>query len=173
MLRELNEHTMPELKSTRDLFAELYVAGLFADAGWHLYFPKRDHGFDFIITKTVGDKIVIRPVQVKGLYPTAEKTDKRLYGYRGKLTQLHSEMVLAMPYFPVSREPAPLFTAFLPRIRIRSNKNKQDQQYAYPASFIDGSPIKRPYFSRFFDAPGLALVETLNFPQEQPEKPIA
>jgi len=41
-------------KKTRDLFAELYVAGALAHAGWHIYFPKRDFGFDFIITKRVG-----------------------------------------------------------------------------------------------------------------------
>jgi hypothetical protein len=85
---------------TRDLFAEFYVAGLFADAGWHLYFPKRDFGFDFIATKQVSDSMIIRPVQVKGLYPTAAKKDKDAYGYSGRLTQLHIDMVLAMPFFP-------------------------------------------------------------------------
>lgn len=37
----------------RDFFAELYVAGILGDAGWSIYFPKRDVGFDFIITKEV------------------------------------------------------------------------------------------------------------------------
>jgi len=35
----------------RDFFAELYVAGILGDAGWSIYFPKRDVGFDFIATK--------------------------------------------------------------------------------------------------------------------------
>ena len=52
--------------------AELHVAGLFAEAGWRVYFPHRDDGFDFIAAKPVDGKIVIRPVQVKGKYPEAE-----------------------------------------------------------------------------------------------------
>src|SRR5229473_1817256 len=57
-----------------DYFAELYVAGRFADAGWNVYFPHRDKGFDFIISKPhaeVGQ--LIRPVQVKGKYPRVRK----------------------------------------------------------------------------------------------------
>jgi len=34
-----------------DFFAELYVAGRFADAGWNVYFPRRDRGFDFIASR--------------------------------------------------------------------------------------------------------------------------
>jgi hypothetical protein len=49
---------------TRDYFAELYVAGLFGDAGWAVYFPKRDVGFDFVVSKQVGARMLIRPVQV-------------------------------------------------------------------------------------------------------------
>lgn len=37
-----------------DYFAELYVAGGFADAGWNVYFPHRDQGFDFIVSKSNG-----------------------------------------------------------------------------------------------------------------------
>ena len=55
--------------ATRDYFAELYVAGLFGDAGWSVYFPKRDVGFDFIATKSIDGDVLIRPIQVKGLYP--------------------------------------------------------------------------------------------------------
>lgn len=160
---------MPSPVSTRDLFAELYVAGLFADAGWHIYFPKRDYGFDFIATKRIKDSIILRPVQVKGLYPTATKTDKKVYGYSGILTQLHPEMVLAIPFFPVSHEPSPLFTAFLPHIQIRHRQNKPDQYYAFPASFTDGKPAVRLHFRRFFDADGLRLAEKTDFKNAQPE----
>lgn len=38
----------------RDYFAELHVAGNFGDAGWNVYFPRRDKGFDFIVTKEIG-----------------------------------------------------------------------------------------------------------------------
>ena len=58
--------------ATRDMFAELYVAGLFADAGWDVYFPKRDRGFDFIATKSVDGTIVVRPVQVKEIRPRCD-----------------------------------------------------------------------------------------------------
>jgi hypothetical protein len=49
---------------TRDYFAELYVAGVFGNAGRAVYFPKRDEGFDFIVTKAVGMNVLIRPVKV-------------------------------------------------------------------------------------------------------------
>jgi hypothetical protein len=156
--------------STRDLFAEFYVAGLFADAGWQLYFPKRDHGFDFIATKLVRDSIVIRPVQVKGLYPTAIKKDKATYGYKGQLSQVHDDMVLAMPFFPTTRGPAPVFTAFLPIRQIRPHKSKLNEYSAQPALFRDGKPIMRRDFRRFFDDLGLQLMERRDFANACPEK---
>jgi hypothetical protein len=59
---------------TSDYFAELYVAGRFAEAGWNVYFPRRDRGFDFIVSKALPDgQQLLRPVQVKGKYPTDEK----------------------------------------------------------------------------------------------------
>lgn len=149
--------------STRDLFAELYVAGLFADAGWHIYFPKRDHGFDFIASKLIRDSNLLRPVQVKGRYPTTGKTDKRTYGYTGTLSALHPEMVLAIPFFPINREPSPLFTAFLPRCQIRPRRNKPEEYYAFPASFSAGAPAVRRDFRHFVDAEGLQLMETADF----------
>lgn len=155
--------------STRDLFAELYVAGLLADAGWHLYFPKRDYGFDFIATKVVRSSIIIRPVQVKGLYPTESKKKKAVYGYSGKLTQLHRDMVLAMPFFPVTREPSPLFTAFLPFCQVRPRNNKPGKYYAFPACFREGAPVMRRDFRRFFDAAGLQLLEAEDFANAKPE----
>ncbi len=96
-----------------DYLAELYVAGLLADSGWNIYFPHRDEGFDFIISKCVEADMILRPVQVKGKYPTTGKTNKTSYGYVGKLSALHPEMVLAIPYF--SRDCAcktPLCTAY-------------------------------------------------------------
>ena len=160
---------MPAPASTRDLFAELYVAGLLADAGWQLYFPKRDHGFDYVITKLVRGAIIIRPVQVKGLYPTPAKTDKNVYGYSGELSQLHAEMVLAIPFFPTTRERSPLFTAFLPYRQVRPRTNKLGEYSAFPASFRGGVPVPRRDFRRFFDSAGLQLMETEDFPNAQPE----
>src|SRR4051812_34072215 len=105
---------MPKSPETRDIFAELYVAGSLADAGWNVYFPTRDIGFDFIVTKTVNTQIAIRPVQVKGKYPTAGKGDVDFYGYGGRVSQLHREMVLAIPFFATTRSPAPAHVAYMP-----------------------------------------------------------
>lgn len=78
-----------------DYFAELYVAGRFADAGWNVYFPHRDRGFDFIVSKqTINGDYLIRPVQVKGKYPTESKRNWPVYGFVGRLSTLHDEMVL-------------------------------------------------------------------------------
>jgi hypothetical protein len=48
-----------------------------------------------------------RPGQVKGKYPTADKTDKNVYGYIGKLTELHPDMVLAIPFSRRFSNPSP------------------------------------------------------------------
>lgn len=157
---------------TRDLFAEFYVAGLLADAGWHLYLPKRDYGFDFIATKNIDGHVMIRPVQVKGLYPTAAKTDKAFYGNSGKLTQLHDEMVLALPFFPTTHERSPLFTAFLPRCQIRAT-TKAGHYRAVPASFRDGRATQRRDYRHFFDTEGLISMETETFLTTTTRKPLS
>jgi hypothetical protein len=140
---------------TSDYFAELYVAGRFAEAGWNVYFPHRDQGFDFIVSKLVGNEQLIRPVQVKGKYPTAEKRNWPAYGYVGKLSQLHPDMVLAIPYFPFGSREMPLFTAYLPPGLIK----KHSRGYrCEPASFRAGAPAQRKSFDRFFGESGLELV---------------
>lgn len=140
-----------------DYFAELYVAGLMANAGWNIYFPHRDRGLDFIISKTGPDGLqVIRPVQVKGKYPTDVKTDKAVYGYVGKLSQIHPEMVLAIPYFSTKSTEAAMFVAFMPFSRIRRHSKGYRCQ---PATFKDGCPKPRRDSLRFFDRDGLVLME--------------
>src|SRR5438876_385305 len=94
---------MTTSSKTRDYFAELYVAGFMGDDGWHIYFPHRDVGFDFIATKNVDEQIIIRPVQVKGLYPSQTKKSREKYGYVGSLTQVHPDMALVLPYFSTDR----------------------------------------------------------------------
>jgi hypothetical protein len=106
--------------SVSDYFAELYVAGRFADAGWNVYFPHRDKGFDFIVSKSdKNGQEILRPVQVKGKYPTAAKTNRMTYGYVGRLTQLHPEIVLAIPFFSVEASDTPICTAYMPLSLIR------------------------------------------------------
>ena len=135
----------------------MYVAGVFADAGWNVYFPRRDKGFDFVVTKSVGGVTIIRPVQVKGKYPNREKTNKAVYGYRGKLTATHEEMVLAIPFFPLeSTAQSPRTVAYLPKSVIK----KTSRGYRCdPAKFVDGMISPRPYYKKFFDHEGLSLLE--------------
>src|SRR5256885_303604 len=141
----------------RDYFAELYVAGRFADAGWNVYFPHRDKGFDFIATKSNGSGIqLVRPVQVKGKYPSQDKGNKVVYGYVGKLTQLHPDMVLAIPYFSVHSPATPTCVAYLPQTLIKPHPRGYRCQ---PAGFAEGTPRPRRDFACFFDIAGLALLE--------------
>jgi len=157
-----NEAQLTELTTkakNRDFFAELYVAGLLGDAGWSIYFPKRDMGFDFIAVKELRGNVVIRAVQVKGKYPAKSKSDKTVYGYIGPLSQLHPEMVLAIPYFPTDqRGVAPTCTAFMPRRAIRPQASKG--WACQPGRFIGGIPKCRRDYQRYFDYEGMALMET-------------
>jgi hypothetical protein len=144
-----------------DYSAELVVAGTFADAGWNVYFPHRDKGFDFIITKDIeGIGELIRPVQVKGKYPTGDKMDKATYGYVGKLTKLHPQMVLAMPFYNSNSVILPNFIAYLPISMIKKCSRGYRCQ---PATFKNGEPIKRPFYAKFFDMEGLTLLENVNW----------
>lgn len=141
----------------RDYFAELFVAGRFADAGWNVYFPHRDEGFDFIVTKSVGGAHqIIRPVQVKGKYPTEGKTDKTVYGYVGELSQVHPEMVLVVPFFAGESGDIPSFVAYLPYSMIRPHSRGYRCE---PAAFKGGVPVRRRDHRNFFDAAGLKLIE--------------
>jgi hypothetical protein len=147
-----------------DYFAELYVAGLFAVAGWNIYFPHRDKGFDFIISKDiylVGQ--IIRPVQVKGKYPTEGKTNKAVYGYVGQLTARHPDMVLAIPFFPYENPQKPSCVAFLPNYKIKPHAKGV---HCEPARFCEGMPIPRKEFLRFFNEEGLSKLDSLKWSQK-------
>lgn len=148
--------------ATRDYFAELFVAGLFADAGWNLYFPHRDKGMDFIATKTGPQGLeLIRPIQVKGKYPTAEKGRKTGYGYIGKLNQLHPDMVLAIPFFG-SNEPGPaLHVAYMPISRLRRHSRGWRCE---PCSYTSTGPRPRRDYRQFFGQVGLAALERPDWP---------
>jgi hypothetical protein len=146
-----------------DFFAELYVAGRFADAGWNVYFPRRDRGFDFIVSKPIGSTDqLIRPVQVKGKYPTAEKTDKATYGYIGELTETHREMVLAIPFFTISSPEVPSNIAYLPFGVVRPHPRGYRCE---PCTFVAGVAKPRRDYAHFFDERGLRLVAQSNWSQ--------
>ena len=141
--------------ATRDYFAEMYVAGLMADAGWNVYFPRRDRGFDFISTIENDQGTLVRPVQVKGFYPTRDKTDKTVYGYGGPLSQLHEDMILALVFFPLgSTAGTPDQIAYMPRTQIR--KRSRGGYRCVPCSIVDGQIVQRREFTRYFDTVGLA-----------------
>jgi hypothetical protein len=142
-----------------DYSAELFVAGRLADAGWNIYFPHRDKGFDFIIMKKVGNELLIRPVQVKGKYPHDEKGYNPLYGYVGKL-ELHPEMVLAIPFFSSGVAHIPAFTAYMSRKTIKPNQRGYRCQ---PAQFKNGKPQIRRDHRRFFDEEGMRNLELPHF----------
>jgi hypothetical protein len=145
----------------RSLFAEMYVAAALADEDWSIYFPRRDVGFDMIATKTTKTGIVIRPIQVKGLYPSNRKTSKAYYGFVGALSQLHKDMALAIVYFDVVREtPSPRLIAWMPRVQVRRHSRGYKCQ---PAKFEDGQAVARRDFTKYFGTKGLLRMQSLNW----------
>jgi hypothetical protein len=151
---------MKDLKSegpqTFPQIAELYVAGLFAEQGWRVYFPHRDEGFDFLAMRGDGEQSLIRPVQVKGKYPTGAKFDSRAIGFTGELTKTHPEMVLAIVYFEVSDIPLIRHVAFMPPSMYRRHKRGIR---CLPAKFQQGKAVPRGDHTAFFDHKGLRRVE--------------
>ena len=138
---------------TRDYFAEMYVAGVMADAGWDIYFPRRDKGFDMIVSRPGENTTIVRPVQVKGKYASEEKTNKARYGYVGGLTAFHDDMILAIPYFTSTSAVAPILIAWMARHDIRSGSRGWRCE---PARFVGGKPKPRPDFAQYFGEPGLS-----------------
>jgi hypothetical protein len=148
---------------TRDYFAEMYVAGVMADAGWNIYFPRRDIGFDFMATIQCEEEVLIRPVQVKGKYPTENVGDKTTYGYRGRLSQTHPEMILAIPYFAYGIKESPVTTAYIPSSLIRENSNNPGIFRCEPAALTSGVPRARRDYAKFFDSSGVELASYTGF----------
>lgn len=146
-----------------DYFAELHVAGRLADAGWDIYFPHRDKGFDFVISKVVNGTPILRPVQVKGKYPSGEKVDKAVYGYVGKLTQTHPEMVLAIPYFSASLPATPTYIAYMPLASVKPHSRGFRCE---PATYRDGEPRPRREYKKLFDEEGIVRLDSLTWKKE-------
>jgi hypothetical protein len=164
------EPILPETSPVRDQFAEMYVAGILADDGWELFFPYRDRGFDFVIFRQIDGHDIWRPVQVKGLYKTYESEKGGGYGFHGRLSRRHPEMVLAMPYFTSQARQAPHTIGFMPNqwIRTSSNATADRPHRCEPARVVDGIPEARPNFARFFDEQGLLLLQNPGFSQIPP-----
>ena len=148
---------------TFDQLTELHVAGLFAEYGWNVYFPHRDKGFDFIAVKSMKGSFVIRPVQVKRKYPEVGKNSYATYGYVGKLSQTHPEMVLAIPYFEIGEIPVLRHVAFMPFSMVRPHSRGHRCQ---PAKFIGGCAYPRGDHAKFFDHEGLQRLEHSSWQSE-------
>jgi hypothetical protein len=144
-----------------DYFAELHVAGRLADAGWDIYFPHRDKGFDFVISKVVNGSPILRPVQVKGKYPSGEKINKSVYEYVGRLTQTHPEMVLAIPYFSASSPKDAGLIAFMPWASVKPlSCGFRCQPATYRGGGQDAS------IRSFFGEEGIARLDSLTWKRE-------
>jgi hypothetical protein len=143
---------------TRDYLAELFVAGIMGDAKWQIYFPKRDEGFDFIAVKRTSTGTVVRPVQVKGLYPTAEKKDRAVYQWRGKLTQTHADMIVAFCYFSVDpTSVSPTCVAYVPLAVL---KQPSRGGYRFGGASLKGGRVSpRRDSKHLFDWDGLRALD--------------
>jgi hypothetical protein len=158
---------MPRPKNQRDEFAEQYVAAIFADARWSVYFPRKDKGFDFIVSKNTEDGIIIRPVQVKGKFPETATAVRKKYGYRGTLTAVHRDMVLAIPLFTsLERLAHPDCIAFLPLTKI--TEPKKGLFYCAPAKLEKGKVSAKESYRCYFGEDGLKAVERANFGRTDP-----
>lgn len=153
---------MPRPKNQRDEFAEQYVAGIFADAGWSVYFPRKDKGFDFIVSKNTKDGMIIRPIQVKGKYPETTTAVRKKYGYRGKLTAIHNDMVLSIPLFTsLEKLTHPDCIAFMPLTTI--TEPKKGIFRCAPAKLEKGKVSAKESFKCYVDDDGLKAIESENF----------
>jgi hypothetical protein len=162
----LAEPSFAKAKAPKEFsqLAELHVAGLFAEAGWRVYFPHRDDGFDFIAVMDMGQfGLLIRPVQVKGKYPEEATRDRAIYGFIGKLSQFHEDMVLAIPYFEIGSLPVIRHVAFMPACMIRKHSKGSR---CLPAKLIDGVPSPRGNHAKYFDHEGLQRVSKLGWARD-------
>lgn len=154
--------SVPRPKNQRDEFAEQYVAGIFADAGWSIYFPRKDKGFDFVVSKKTDAGQVVRPVQVKGKFPETTVAVRKKYGYRGKLTAIHDDMVLVIPLFTsLEKLTHPNCVAYMPLTKITRLEN--GTFWCGPAKLERGKVSPKEKFQRYFDEQGLKAVEDKNF----------
>jgi len=108
-----------------------------------------------IATINVSDRIIIRPIQVKGKYPQDGKSKKPTYGYIGKLTATHPDMVLVIPYFSAESENFSDHIAWVPFSLIKSHSRGCRADYA---QFSNGKANPRPGFTHLFDKLGASAL---------------
>jgi hypothetical protein len=146
--------------------SELAVAAYLAQHDWHIYYPRRDVGFDFIVSKLVGGGMLLRPVQVRSRRPRGQ-SDRKYFGHqRTKLSQTHPEMVLAMPFYDSGHVLRPLFIGFFPWSQIHANRDGE-RYHCLPAKVSGGRISIRRDFRKFFDDAGCTLMEREDFREQQ------
>jgi len=149
------------------LAAELIVAAQMVEHDWNIYSPHVDEGFDFIAVLPLPNQdVLMRPVQVRGRYPEVER-DRLKEGKRNsRLSQVHDDMVLALPYFKEEDGLHKLETvAFLPLKAIGLTKRliRRTGKISYycspmPAQRKGNKFLPRRDYERFFDGPGIELM---------------
>ena len=106
---------------------------------------------------------VRKPVSIVRRYPSGDKTDKSVYGYVGKLTQTHPEMVLVIPYFSASSPDTPVYIAFIPWASVKPHSRGFRCE---PATYRSGEPRPRREFQKFFGEEGIARLDSLTWKME-------
>lgn len=151
--------------ASRKEFAEFQIASLLSKASWDIYIPYRDKGWDFIASKRIktinGVLEIFRPIQIKGKYSTTKLKNYKQYGYRGKLSKVHDDMVIAIPFYPLGTANSPVTIAFLPKSRLQCSKTGIYQ--AAPCSYQNHNIIKLNDYIQFFDSAGISLMEDINW----------
>jgi hypothetical protein len=125
-------------------------------AGWDIYFPHRDFGFDFIAIKQQGKDILIRPVQVKGKYPDKDKENWKHYGFWDNLSAVHRDMVLVIVYFSVPERSID-FIVYMPESEI--DPQKDGRYKCEPAMFKEGQSILKDKYKEYADEWGLQRLD--------------
>lgn len=141
-----------------DYTAEFRVAADLAAAGWQIYFPSRDTGFDFLVMRDTANDVLIRPVQVTSKLPDVGTTDRKTYGTIRNLSRVHPDMVLAIAFYEHTEGgPRHHSTAYLPMSRVVHQTNKKYR--CEPARIDeDGRIHHRRDFAGFFDDAGIWML---------------
>jgi hypothetical protein len=106
--------------------------------------------------------MIVRPVQVKGKFPETTTAVRKKYGYRGRLTAIHKDMVLAIPLFTsLERLAHPDCIAFMPLSTI--TEPKKGLYWCAPAKLEKGKVSAKESFKHYFGEDGIRYVESTNF----------
>jgi hypothetical protein len=154
MVKEKNRHSQA---------LELWVAQKLLLHGWQIFTPYYDEGFDFVVYKnTPNYGPLLRPIQVRGRTPqeSAKLNDPNWGKDDLKLSQRHPELIVVMP-FMIHGSFTPTCTAYLPAIdtHVLNVNGNNGKLYTFPTKLINGLPVPNERFERYFDEPGIELLD--------------